>query len=80
MSWGHAGAFSVGARNLVTLYPKSDLGIIILSNAFPTGVPEGLSHSFADLVFDGKVEQDWAKAWDGIYEGLVGPGVAIVSG
>jgi len=31
-------------------------------------------------VFDGKVEQDWAKTWDGIYEGLVGPGVAIVSG
>lgn len=76
LSWGHAGAFSVGARTLVTIYPKSSLGIIVLSNAFPTGVPEGLSDSFADLVFDGKVEKDWVKAWDAIYEGLFGPAVA----
>ena len=48
LTWGHAGAFSAGARSLVTLYPKSGLGIVVLSNAFPTGVPEGVSDSFAD--------------------------------
>jgi CubicO group peptidase (beta-lactamase class C family) len=73
LSWGHAGAFSVGARTLVTIFPKEKLGIIILANAFPTGVPEGLSDSFADLVFDGSVEKDWIKAWDGIYAGMFGP-------
>jgi CubicO group peptidase (beta-lactamase class C family) len=76
ISWGHAGAFSVGARTLVTIYPKSNLGIIVLSNAFPTGVPEGLSDSFADLVFDGKIEKDWVKGWNEIYDGLFGPAVA----
>ena len=76
LSWGHAGAFSVGARTLVTIYPKSHLGIIVLSNAFPTGVPEGLADSFADLLFAGKVEKDWVKAWDQIYDGLSGPAVA----
>ena len=76
LSWGHAGAFSVGARTLVTIYPKSNLGIIVLANAFPTGVPEGLSDTFADLVFDGKVEKDWVKGWDDIYDGLLGPAVA----
>ncbi|RWC49698.1 MAG: serine hydrolase, partial [Mesorhizobium sp.] len=73
LSWGHAGAFSVGARTLVTIFPKEKLGIVILANAFPTGVPEGLSDSFADLVFDGAVEQDWVNAWDGIYAGMFGP-------
>ncbi|WFP75036.1 serine hydrolase [Mesorhizobium sp. WSM4906] len=73
LSWGHAGAFSVGARTLVTIFPKDKLGIVILANAFPTGVPEGLSDSFADLVFDGKVEQDWIEAWDAIYAGMFGP-------
>ncbi|BCH35451.1 serine hydrolase [Mesorhizobium sp. L-8-10] len=73
LSWGHAGAFSVGARSLVTLFPKEELGIVILANAFPTGVPEGLSDSFADLVFDGTIGKDWVKAWDAIYAGLFGP-------
>lgn len=73
LSWGHAGAFSVGAQTLVTIFPKDKLGIVILANAFPTGVPEGLSDSFADLVFDGSVGKDWIKAWDGIYAGMFGP-------
>jgi CubicO group peptidase (beta-lactamase class C family) len=75
-SWGHAGAFSVGARTLVTLYPEAGLGIVVLSNAFPTGVPEGLADSFADLVFKGKIEKDWVNAWNGVYEGLFGPAIA----
>lgn len=37
LSWGHAGAFSVGARTLVTLYPDAGIGMSVLSNAFPTG-------------------------------------------
>ncbi|RVD62406.1 serine hydrolase, partial [Mesorhizobium sp. M4A.F.Ca.ET.029.04.2.1] len=73
LSWGHAGSFSVGARTLVTIFPKEKLGIVILANAFPTGVPEGLSDSFADLVFDGAVDRDWVKAWGTIYSGMFGP-------
>lgn len=76
LTWGHAGAFSVGARSLVTLYPDSDLGIVVLTNAFPTGVPEGLSDSFADMVFDGKVGKDWIASWDAAYSGLFGPAIA----
>jgi CubicO group peptidase (beta-lactamase class C family) len=75
LTWGHAGAFSAGARSLVTLYPKSSLGIVVLSNAFPTGVPEGLSDSFADMVFDGEVNVDWVTAWNKAYGGLFGPAI-----
>lgn len=76
LSWGHAGAFSVGAQTVVTLYPKADLGIVVLTNAFPTGVPEGLADSFADLVFDGKIGKDWMTAWKEAYEGLFGSAVS----
>jgi hypothetical protein len=75
LTWGHAGAFSAGARSLVTLYPKSNFGIVVLANAFPTGVPEGVSDSFADMVFDGEVKTDWVAAWNKAYEGLFGPAI-----
>ena len=39
-------------------------------------VPEGLSDSFADMVFDGEVRTDWVAAWDKAYTGLFGPAVA----
>ncbi|HEY6433797.1 MAG TPA: serine hydrolase [Acetobacteraceae bacterium] len=76
LSWGHAGAFSLGARTLVTLYPQADFGIVVLTNAFPTGVPEGIADSFADLVFDGHVAKDWFKPWDAAFESILGQGVA----
>ncbi len=76
LSWGHSGAFSTGARTVATVFPDEKLGIVILANAFPTGIPEGLSDSFADLVFDGKVEKDWIGAWDGIFSGMFGPAIA----
>lgn len=76
LSWGHAGAFSVGSRTLATLYPDASLGIVVLVNAFPTGVPEGLADSYFDLVFDGSVSQDWMTAWNGVYAGIVGPAIA----
>jgi CubicO group peptidase (beta-lactamase class C family) len=75
LTWGHAGAFSAGARSLVTLYPKSGLGIVVLSNAFPTGVPEGVSDSFADMVLDGEVKTNWVAAWGKAYAGLFGPAI-----
>jgi len=76
LSWGHAGAFSAGARSLVQLYPDASIGIVVLANAFPTGVPEGFADSYFDLVFDGAVSKDWIADWDAIYRGLFGPALA----
>jgi CubicO group peptidase (beta-lactamase class C family) len=74
-SWGHAGAFSVGARTVVTLYPEAGIGMVVLSNAFPTGVPEGLSDSFFDLMFTGAVTRDWLAPWDALFASLFDPAV-----
>ncbi len=38
-----------------------ELAITVLSNAAPTGVPEGLTESFFDLVLDGKLQLNWVE-------------------
>jgi len=60
----HSGEFCLGARTIVSMCPAVDTGIIVLVNAAPTGLPEGLEMSFFDLVFDGKISppngfSDW---------------------
>ncbi len=75
VQWGHAGAFSNGARTLVSILPEHDIGIVVLSNAFPSGLPEGLADSFFDLVFDGKVGDNWIEKWNAAYGGLFGPAI-----
>ncbi|MDP4006369.1 serine hydrolase [Methylobacterium sp. NEAU K] len=77
--WGHAGAFSVGAQTLVSIHPESKLGIVLLTNAFPSGVPEGLADSFADLVFDGMIGKDWLKDWGEAYRNMFAPTYAAAA-
>lgn len=63
----HAGAFSAGARTMARFNPVEQLGIVVLSSAFPTGVPEALAASFFDFVFTGKPQRDWVTHWNEIY-------------
>lgn len=57
--WKHSGGFSLGMRTEVAFLPAEKLAIAVLSNAGPTGVPEGITESFFDLVLDGKLQRDW---------------------
>jgi CubicO group peptidase (beta-lactamase class C family) len=66
----HGGARSTGAQTEVALLPGEDLGIAVLCNAFPSGLPEGLRQCFFDLVLDGKLEKDWVEHWDAFYNKL----------
>ena len=68
VEWSHAGAFSAGARTLVHLIPDEQLGVAILSNAFPTGVPEGIAATFFDLVFKGEPARDWVALANEVFE------------
>jgi CubicO group peptidase (beta-lactamase class C family) len=68
VEWSHAGAFSAGARTLVHLIPGEQLGIAVLSNAFPTGVPEGIAKTFFDLVLVGSPTRDWVAYANEIFE------------
>jgi CubicO group peptidase (beta-lactamase class C family) len=63
--WRHNGAFSMGARTEVVLLPRQQLGIAVITNAFPSGIPEGMTLSFFDLVLTGRLQKDWvARAND----------------
>jgi CubicO group peptidase (beta-lactamase class C family) len=69
--WTHNGAFSQGARAIATIYPQDELGIVVLANAFPTGLPEAVSATFFDLVHDGKPLQDYLTPWEQAWESLL---------
>ncbi|MES2415653.1 MAG: serine hydrolase [Pseudomonadota bacterium] len=55
----HSGAFSWGASTNFSLMPAANLGIVVVTNAWPTGVAEGLVAQFNELVQFGAVKQDW---------------------
>lgn len=75
-AWGHAGAFSQGARTVVCLLPEAQLGVVVvLANAFPTGVPDGLCDVYFDLVFKGEVTEDWIGKWNALYASMFGPAI-----
>ena len=67
----HSGAFSNGAATTVTLIPSEDLGITVLTNAFPMGIPEALVSCFIDLVHHGKVEKDWFALFKQAFESML---------
>lgn len=72
-TWHHAGAFEKGARTLSQLIPEHQLGIVVLTNAFPTGFPEGIADSFCDIVFDGAPSRDWTVPWNEHFAALLKP-------
>jgi len=59
--WKHSGEFSMGVRSEVAILPEEGLAIAVLSNAAPTGIPEGLTESFFDWVLEGKLQRDWVE-------------------
>lgn len=79
--WDHAGAFSVGARTQISILPGERLGVVALSNGFPSGVPEAMTDSFYDWVLDGELSRDWMATWNGVFDKAFGPdAIAAMAG
>lgn len=55
----HSGAFTLGAATNVQMMPSADLGIVVLTNGGPIGVPEAIATEFLDLVQFGYSTRDW---------------------
>jgi CubicO group peptidase (beta-lactamase class C family) len=53
---GHSGAFNLGAATAVYLLPGEELGIVVLTNARPIGLPESIALSFLDLAQSGRTQ------------------------
>jgi CubicO group peptidase (beta-lactamase class C family) len=70
---GHSGGFDLGAATVVTILPAESLGIVVLTNAAPVGVPEAVSASFFDLVLKGKAEKDWLEVFRPVFAAMARP-------
>lgn len=55
----HSGEFALGTRTEVAVLPSEKLAMAVMSNAAPSGIPEGITESFFDMVLDGELERDW---------------------
>jgi CubicO group peptidase (beta-lactamase class C family) len=77
--WSHSGGFDLGAATSVALLPAQQLGIVALTNAQPSGVPEAVSRSFFDIVLAGEVEKDWLALYGQLMATTLAPdyGTAI---
>ncbi|WP_415950566.1 serine hydrolase [Streptomyces sp. KLOTTS4A1] len=56
---GHSGAFALGAATAVSLLPSEGLGIVVLTNGSPVGVPEAIVEEFLDTARAGGPTVDW---------------------
>ncbi|WP_431683678.1 serine hydrolase [Kitasatospora sp. KL5] len=69
----HSGAFELGAATVVTLLPSEQLGIVVLTNGQPIGVPEAVAEAFFDFAQEGREMVDWLS-----FLGKVVPAAALV--
>ena len=65
---GHSGGFALGAATNVLLLPFEHLGIVVLTNAYPIGVAEGIANTFADVALYGKATRDWIALFNGRFQ------------
>jgi CubicO group peptidase (beta-lactamase class C family) len=67
----HSGAFFLGTGTAVRFSPSDQLGIIVLTNALPTGLAEATTFTFFDLYKDGKPSRDWLKLFGGLFRSMI---------
>ncbi|XDA97977.1 serine hydrolase [Sulfitobacter sp. LCG007] len=74
----HSGAFAFGAATAYSMIPDLELGIVVLTNASPIGLPEALAASFLDRVEFGADQRDWLAAYGPRIAPLSAPAGALV--
>jgi len=55
----HSGGFASGGATMFLLLPSANLGIVVLTNGMPIGVPESIAAEFMDIAEFGSVRHDW---------------------
>jgi CubicO group peptidase (beta-lactamase class C family) len=68
----HSGAFALGFCSAVYLLPDADLGVVVLANVAPNGVPEGVALTFLDSAVLGKPRRDWVGFAGGMFDRMAG--------
>jgi CubicO group peptidase (beta-lactamase class C family) len=73
----HSGAFGLGAATYVNLVPGEQLGVVVLTNAYPLGIAEALGTTFLDIALYGKPTQDWFPLYKQVYSNPAAVGTVL---
>ncbi len=71
--WSHSGAFALGASTAYGILANEKLGIAVLTNGMPVGLPEALVADFFDLASQGKLTRDWLAGYGKVVEANLYP-------
>ena len=71
LTLSHSGAFDLGAATAIYLLPGRQLGIVVLTNGTPIGVPEAVSLAFLDFVRYGKTKKDYLALLRPLFEDML---------
>ncbi|MEU9165561.1 serine hydrolase [Streptomyces sp. NPDC048424] len=69
----HSGGFELGANTNVTMLPLEKLGIVVLTNGAPVGLPDAIALDFFDYAEHGKVSTDWLPLAASAYAAALAP-------
>ncbi|MFD8076163.1 serine hydrolase [Streptomyces sp. NPDC059718] len=67
---GHSGGFDLGAATYAGLLPSERLGLVVLTNGEPTGVPEAIAEDFFDTAQNGGPTVDWPAFFGRLFRRL----------
>src|SRR2546421_7041868 len=73
----HSVAFGLGAATYVGLVPGEQLGIGVLTNAYPLGIAEALGTTFLDIALYGKPSQEWFALFKQVYSNPAAIGTVL---
>ncbi len=73
VSWDHSGAFSNGAATAVKLIPAKKIGIVVLTNGSPIGLPEAIAADYLTDVTTGSSNTNTLATWTKRFAGVYGP-------
>lgn len=71
--FSHSGAFALGAATTYVMLPSEHLGIVVLTNGMPIGVPETLTAEFMDLAEFGKIQFPWYQMYSSAMASMLDP-------
>jgi len=69
--FSHSGGFDQGAATVINLLPSENLGIVVLTNGMPLGIPESVVASFYDYVEAGSKVNDWLGLYGPVFEAML---------
>lgn len=73
MAPNHSGAFVTGAATTFQVVPDLGVGIVVLTNGSPVGLPESVIQDFFDILQFGEPTRDWVEAGGEAFAGYLEP-------